>query len=207
MQESKIRLSTAERDLFGNAEMILTKNSILQKTTALLSDVQNVLLDEAPTSVCSASPPPKISKGENYLGLPYVILDYPRIANGAGLFFIRSMFWWGNFYSSTLQTAGTFKEDACTKLESAYDGLKENHYFAGIHQDPWIHHFDTANYQPISGLSKHAFTALLKELPHTKIAARWPLDEWDSAAGNLIKSWKFLTGVMNPGNGTLPADR
>ena len=103
MQGSKIRLSDAEKELFSNAQIILTKNSIVQKTVLLLEEVQAVLVNENSLRNYQISTSPKISKGENYLGLPYVILDYPRIANDDNLFFIRSMFWWGNFFSSTLQ--------------------------------------------------------------------------------------------------------
>lgn len=206
MQESKIRLSAAERELFGNTEIILTKNSILQKTTGLLSEVQNELPDEAPLFIRSASPPPKIAKGENYLGLPYLILDYPRIANGENLCFIRSMFWWGNFYSSTLQLAGKYKAINGDGLQSAYAALAEGNYFIGTGQDPWVHHFGEDNYQAIHSISKRTFATLLSTMPHTKIAARWPLSEWDSAAGNLIESWKFLAGMMNPNDDSGLAD-
>lgn len=197
MQEPKIRLSAAERKLFEDAEIILTKNSVLQKTTLLLSEVQDVLQEEAPTLIRTVSPPPKISKGENYLGLPYVILDYPRIANGDDLFFIRSLFWWGHFYSSTLQLSGKYKEEHQNNLQAAYDALAAQAYFTGVQQDPWVHHFEAGNYQAVNSLSKEAFALLLEEMPHTKIAARWPLREWDSAAMNLIKSWKFLTALLS----------
>lgn len=196
MHGSKIRLSPPEAALFGNAEMILTKNSVLQKTAALLGEVQNVLQDEAPSFIRTLSPPPKISRGENYLGLPYVILDYPRIAKGDDLLFIRSLFWWGNFYSSTLQLSGAFKQKHRAGPKNAYEILAGNTYFIGIHQDPWVHHFEADNYKAIQGLSKEAFALLVDEIPHTKIAARWPLQEWDAAAMNLIKSWKLLMALL-----------
>lgn len=199
MQGSKITLSPAERELFSNAEVILTKNSILQKTAHLLQTLQEQLYDEAPLFVKQTSSP-KISRGENYLGLPYMVLDYPRIANGENIFFIRSFFWWGNFYSSTLQLAGMFKEEHRQKLINSYKQLAEQNYFIGIKTNPWLHHFEADNYKAVQSLSKEAFALLLEEMPHTKIAARWPLKEWDSAATNLIKSWKLLVEILPTGN-------
>jgi len=196
MQGSKIQLSTPEMDVFCNAQIILTKNSILQKTVQLLSEVQNELLETASGFIRNASPSPKISRGENYLGLPYVILDYPRIAKGEDLFFVRSMFWWGNFYSSTLQLGGSFKERHGLKLEMAYPSLAAQDYFIGVNQEPWAHHFEETNFRKINALSAGNFAAVLEESPHTKIAARWPLQTWDSAANNLKDSWKFLTGLI-----------
>ncbi|GAA4752380.1 hypothetical protein [Flavisolibacter ginsenosidimutans] len=196
MQGSKIQLSTPEMELFCNAQIILTKNSILQKTVQLLSEVQNQLLETASGFIRNASPSPKISKGENYLGLPYVVLDYPRIAKGEDLFFVRSMFWWGNFYSSTLQLGGSFKERHLSVLEAAHQNLAAKDYFIGVSQYPWEHHFEETNFQKINGLSAGSFAAVLEESTHTKIAARWPLQTWDSAANNLKDSWKFLTGLI-----------
>jgi hypothetical protein len=108
MEDSKIQLSQSELDLFCNAEIILTKNRIIQKVIELLDVLQNKMVD-AKQSIASPlfNTSPKISRGEYYMGLPYVILDYPRESKDQNLFFIRSMFWWGNFYSSTLHISGS----------------------------------------------------------------------------------------------------
>lgn len=194
MQGSKIRLSPAEAELFGNAEFILTKNSILQKTVALLSHVQETLSEKNTTHRFASTP--KISRGENYLGLPYVILDYPRISNGDDLFFIRSMFWWGNFFSSTLHVAGRYKENNASSFALAFDELLLKKFSIGINSDPWQHHFEASNYKSISAMSKEEFAETIARQPHIKIAARWPLSEWDAAANILVESWLFLAGLI-----------
>ncbi len=193
MQGSKIRLSNAEMRLFEDAAVILTKNSILQKTALLLTNVQDALVVEAGRFAWTSSP--KISKGENYEGLPYVVLDYPRISKEDDLFFIRSMFWWGNFFSSTLQVSGAYAQAARTALAAAYEALSEQHYFVGINKDPWLHHFGEDNYQLIGSLTKEGFAKKLWEAPQLKIAAKWSLCDWDSASDKLIESWKFLAAL------------
>lgn len=194
MQGSKIRLSPSELSLFCNADIILTKNSIIQKTVTLLSYLQEQLTADKNHSTLFSSP--KISKGENYLGLPYVVLDYPRVSKGEDLFFIRSMFWWGQFFSSTLQLAGMYKKANVEKLSAAYHELALQQYYVGIQNDPWQHHFEESNYQKIEELSNHDFTTIIRQQPHIKIAARWPLTEWDAAANLLEQSWKTLTGLV-----------
>ena len=196
MQGSKIRLSDAEKELFCNAQIILTKNSIVQKTVLLLEEVQASLVDENILRNHQYATSPKISKGENYLGLPYVILDYPRIAKDDNLFFIRSMFWWGNFFSSTLQLSGEYKQRFSFNLINAYDLLKEDNYFVGISSNPWLHHFGEDNYKKINSLTKEAYVTILEEIPQIKIATCWPLYECDSAKNKLVESWKFLTALI-----------
>ena len=123
MEGSKIQLSMAEEELMNNAEIILTKNRVLQKIKSLLEEVQEKQQQYVENNKNSFkeelfSIPPKISKGENYLGLPFLILDYPRVSTNEDFFFIRSMFWWGNFFSSTLQLGGENKERLQMNLKS-----------------------------------------------------------------------------------------
>lgn len=191
MEVSKIRLSAAEMALVNDAQVILTKNSIVEKTIALLTGVQEMIALQ-PIAEAAYPTPPKISKGENYLGLPYVVLDYPRQANGHDLFFIRSLFWWGHFYSSTLQLSGRYKLQNLDKVIAGYSLFADNNYYAGVATDPWQHHFDNDNYKNISHLSPSGFADILQKAPHIKIAARWSLSEWDMAANHLTASWKLL---------------
>ena len=193
MQVSKIHLSPAETELMKDAQIILTKNSILQKIKLLLEEVQVMQ-----TSFVSASEnlsvhirnQPKISRGENYLGLPYLILDYPRETTGAGFLFIRTMFWWGNFFSSTLHVSGVYKLQYEENLTRFYP-LLENH-FIGVNSDPWIHHFENDNYRPVADLTQKDFENICKSLDHIKIAAKWPLDGWQVAPPELFANWKLL---------------
>jgi hypothetical protein len=80
---SKIQLSLFEMDLVNNADWILTKNGIIQKAKQLLLDLRekqqaHLQLQSPYIPAEVLKPSPKISKGENYQGLPYLILDFPR---------------------------------------------------------------------------------------------------------------------------------
>lgn len=198
MEGSKIHLSPTELELACNAQIILTKNTVIQKTIALFEVVQDAVTKEKKSYPASNifSVSPKISKGENYLGLPYVVLDYPRIAAHGNLCFIRTMFWWGHFFSSTLQFSGSYKEQCMGKIIASRELLSSAHYFIGVHADPWQHHFQETNYRKIDLLSPKEFEVVLHEQPHIKIAAKWPLNEWNLAATVLVKSWNVLAGLI-----------
>jgi hypothetical protein len=199
MEGSKIHLSEAELDLVLNAGVILTKNAILKKAFTLLGEVQERILQEKETNFSpnpTFSVSPKISKGENYLGLPYVVLDYPRISHDENLCFIRSMFWWGNFFSSTLQLSGIYKKKNIKKLGTSYQLFSTNHYFIGVNPDPWHHHFEATNFRSIDSMSPEEFGLVLDQQPHIKIAARWPLKEWNLAANALFQSWNLLVRLI-----------
>ena len=94
MERTKVKFSTEEAALMNNAAIILTKNRVIQKVYELFGAVSascEDLLRSAtlPEEVRSVSP--KISKGENYLGLPYVILDQPRYFSNKNVLAIRTI--------------------------------------------------------------------------------------------------------------------
>lgn len=198
MDAAKIRLSPTELELACNAEFILTKNTIIKKTVGLFEGLQKLLLVETHKTGMhpGLSVAPKISRGENYLGLPYIILDYPRISQQNNLCFIRSMFWWGNFFSSTLQVAGLYKEQCSERIISSYDLLASQNYFVGINEDPWNHTFEKNNYRQINLLTQKEFEIILQKQGHIKIASKISLNEWDVAAKKMYRNWNFLLELI-----------
>ncbi|MDQ3843352.1 MAG: hypothetical protein M3342_04985 [Bacteroidota bacterium] len=197
MKEAKIQFSMAEAELMGNTEVILTKNSILFKIKTLFEALQNEMtMAVQQHSEWRTHPyfemPPKISRGENYLGLPYLVLDYPRKFDSMNILAVRTMFWWGHFFSSTLQVAGTYKAELIDKIENAYTSLARRQYYIGINEDPWVHHFEEDNYRKIKELDKDTFLHYCRQYEYLKIAARWPLSDVHFVAEDLFDSWQFL---------------
>ena len=99
MDATKVRLSPEEEALVMRADWILTKNSILQKTMQLFATLQTEQQkwmesngNSWPVQIINSCP--KISRGENYLGLPWLMLDYPRMFNKEKVFAVRTFFWW-----------------------------------------------------------------------------------------------------------------
>ena len=203
MDEAKIQFSPAEMELMNNAGIILTKNRVLQKIKHLLEGVQEEMVHLAyrepaffDSEIFQASP--KVSKGENYLGLPYLVLDYPRHFDSVNIFAIRTMFWWGHTFSSTLHLAGDQKEALLPLIEEGYELLKEQHYSIGLNEDPWQHHFEEDNYRPIADMDKDSFIQYCRQYDHLKIAKQWPL--WDAHFVNedLVESWRLFLKLCFP---------
>ena len=99
MPGTNVELSKNELELVINSEFILTKNRIIEKVYnlfgALSESYKNTLLRHVNTLPVEAfTTSPKIYKGENYLSLPYVMMDYPRVFLMDDIFAIRSFFWW-----------------------------------------------------------------------------------------------------------------
>lgn len=179
-----------------DAGFILTKNKVLLKVRRLLEGVQQQMQAEVTgnsrlSGLELFAVPPKISRGENYLGLPYLILDYPRIFGTEHVLAIRTMFWWGRFFSSTLHLAGRHADAFRSHAGRAFPLLEDRH-FTGISPDPWQHHFEADNYRPVGAFTLQQWQQRLWEKPHIKIAAKWPLTDWPTAATDVLNNWKLM---------------
>lgn len=201
-EKTKITLSAKELELVCNKEWILTKQIIIEKVYQLFgglaASMQQHLTAKAdllPAPVMAIGP--KISKGENYKGLPYVMLDYPRYFSRDSTLAIRTFFWWGNFFSITLQLSGEYKQDAISSLQANFSFLQHNNYWVCINKEPWHHHFENDNYVPVQNLTAASFSAMLSREPFIKIAKQINLQQWD-AAGEFLE-YHFNEMVMLSG--------
>jgi len=196
--QTKIQLSAFEMDLLNNSEWILTKNRIVKKAQRLLEDVQaNILrhIKESsvnlPAEVIAISP--KISRGENYLGLPWLMLDYPRYFEKEKIFAIRTMFWWGNFFSTTLHLSGDYKKRCSAAIVQAYQALCQNEFHTCIHEDQWHHYFEKENYLPVRNFTPGEFEDHINERSFVKLSRQLSFLEWNNAPDLLSQSFKRIT--------------
>jgi len=200
--QSKIQLSLFEMDLINNADWILTKNGIIQKAKQLLMSLQDnqqnhlqSIFPYLPAEILK--PSAKISKGENYQGLPYLILDYPRLFDHKDIFAIRTMFWWGNFFSITLHLSGNYKTMFARRIIACYELLKETDFFICVHEEQWQHHFESDNYVQISKRNKDDFEYMISTGSFIKLANKISLRQWDDAQEILFQHFKQIIDVLN----------
>jgi len=199
MDMAKIRLSSAELELVSDPSLILTKNGIVKKAWSLLAELQ-VKQDEVldgntslPSEVLTN--PGKISKGENYMGLPYLILDHPRAFFRDGVLAIRTMFWWGNFFSTTLHLSGKYKKQFQEKIIANHDAFA-NDYSICINENEWEHHFGETNYSPVKRFDKSNFAREINERKFIKISKTVPFQQWETAVELLFIDFVFLLKKM-----------
>ncbi len=197
LQKTKITLSHKELNLVCDTDIILTKQAIIQKVYQLLGEVAELWQQHLSALEHGLPPslivnPPKIAKGENYKGLPYVILDYPRCFSKDNTAAIRMFFWWGNFFSINLHLSGTYQQAASPVLLQNFEWLQQNDYWICIHNTAWEHHFLADNFVLLNAVTKEEFAAKLAGDPFVKIAKKIPLKEWESVTSFMEQSFADL---------------
>jgi hypothetical protein len=176
---ANVKLSQAELKMVVDANLILTKNGIIAKVydlMGLLSLDYTAILEKTNLPDELMTLPPKISKGENYLGLPWVMLDQPRCFKGNDAFAIRTFFWWGNFCSITLQLKGVWLQRYRQVVDVLSRSENANEWFVCNNEDEWQHHFEADNYMPFASFDK----TINNKTIFLKLAKKIPLQEWDN---------------------------
>jgi hypothetical protein len=198
---SKVILSEAERRLIADADIILTKNSAIEKIVALFGE-----LAESYRSTCShllnTNPGhfgihPKISKGEKHRRLPWVILDYPRtFSKEQGHLAVRTFFWWGNYFSLHLQVSGTFLNPALLALSA--NKLPAG-WVAGLTNDPWELDFPGKTWLGINNKPADGDWYLI-------VSKKIPITGWETAGVVLCEDYTVLAEIMELVLSTKPVE-
>lgn len=117
----------------------------------------------------------KISKGEQYQGLPYVIADFPRLFSQEAVFAYRIMFWWGHYFSLTWHLQGQILDQYWPAICNAFplDQLPNDTVIAWD-GNPWQHAVSAPYYQSIKQV-----TLPTERPPFVKLAIVLPFEAAD----------------------------
>ncbi|HRE50151.1 MAG TPA: hypothetical protein PK339_01930 [Flavitalea sp.] len=197
MKEAKITLSAEELAIAQNADWLLTKNAIIEKVYHLFGLMSETLKAYEGNASFSSFPElflasPKIARGENYRGLPYVMLDYPRRFGKEDIFAVRTMFWWGNFFSVTLHLKGKYKKHFLPVLLKNMERLAAMDFMAATDEDEWRHDLLPEHYKKLAGLDAATCARVLGEKAYCKLTASIPLDQWNRLNASLPAYYREL---------------
>jgi hypothetical protein len=196
---TKVTLSDGQLAMASDKNIILTKRAVIETAATLFDGLIPLINENFKASVSHldsiTSSIPKISKGENYNGFPYVILDYPALFEKENIFAIRTMFWWGNFISITLHISGKYKkhfeENIFAKIKQAED------FFVCIAENEWQHNFEENNYKKVSAIDEAEMNAL-QQKKFLKIALKYELHHWNMMQSILPEGYKKINELLLP---------
>jgi hypothetical protein len=197
-------LTEEEKQLAFDAGWIYRKNSVIQKVMELLGQLQLQLAEHALTRTFvfpegCLQRGGKISKGERYKELPWVILDYPRYFVQENVFAFRTMFWWGHYFSCTLHLGGHIKEQYASALKEGYAQLAAAGFYVYLPEDPWEHDFENGNYKAVEAFTQQEWAALVGERKFIKLARPFPLQLWEKVIRETVACYTALLTIL--GNG------
>jgi hypothetical protein len=192
--QSKITLSETEFALVRNSEWFFTKATIINKVFSIFNTVLDTIrpmVEIHPAAI--SEPSPKIFKGENYKGLPWVMLDYPRLFSESDVCAIRVMFWWGNYFVITLHLKGKYKDAVVNSEGFNLPSLKRKGLYCYHNSFEWEHDLARENYIPVDELELLNFSEILTKYYHFKLAKAGKLEDWESSVDSITNAYiEFL---------------
>jgi len=192
------QLNDREFEIIQNKEFLIAKATAISKITGILSKTRKELkkfLSENSLLFpdISVFKTDKISRGENYLGLPYLVLDYPAVFSREGIFAYRTMFWWGNFFSATLHLDGDYLNYYRHKLINKLDELELLQIYIGIGDSPWQYHYEKDNYLLLSPEHKKH----IEDCTFLKLSKKINLKSWDKIPEISLSFYQQLATILN----------
>jgi len=192
-----MQLTEKELLILQDTDFLLTKVILLEKIARLFEYTREELKQCVENSNFSFPDGTdllkgKISKGENYKSLPYMVLDYPTLFSKNSTFAYRIMFWWGNFFSSTMHLEGialnNYKNSIVNNL---YMLLKDDVYIC-VGDTPWQYHYNEDNYLPLSKTHKDFIT----NCKFLKLSKKIELKKWNDVPNFSANFFVLLLSVL-----------
>lgn len=142
---------------------------------------------------------PKISRGENYLGFPWMVLDFPRYFKGKDTMAIRSLIWWGNALSVTLVLSGTYAQRFRLPLIQGLQRLElKEDLLVSVNPDRWQHHFGADNYHASRNTSELADYAgrSIEKSDFVKLCRPFSFEEWNHFPERMMESHRLFLPLL-----------
>ena len=204
MNDKLIKLTKEEEQTLANVEFFLYKKRAtekIQKQFHLLKDeihkelegCKNIIPDDADTITG------RIFKGENYKGLPYIMMDYPRLFNKNDVFAFRNMCWWGTHFSFTLHLSGAPLNTYRTKIAKNINHLEGKDVYYCVNDNPWQYHYEKDNYRSIDDFLKDSSLDIkenILERGFIKLSRRIPIQSWDQILITGPETFKMFMNIL-----------
>jgi len=181
-KDTKFSLGTEEMSLLANTHFFEQKRMVLNLIVQWLGELESTYMQIAGDHTLvvpkeALQKRGKISRGENYRGLPYLILDHPAYFSKQGIFAFRTLIWWGNPISITFHISGEYLQKFKMKLVAGLPKQNLTNLFICINTNQFEHHFESNNYILLHDfISKNGnLENLINERGFLKILHKMPL--------------------------------
>ena len=189
---ANVQLSAEELRLVSDPEWILTKNSIIRKVVEMFGGLSGVWRDLYPHES-----DPRVFKGEQYKGLPWVMLDFPRVFGKEDVLAVRTMFWWGNSFIVTLHLKGKYLRSYLSVINAHREELEAAGFRPGTAEDEWEHEHIPGEWAAINDrVDADGDGDMGGKRDFLKMSVTIGFDRWDSIEVLLTEKFAVLARVL-----------
>ena len=143
MQKSTFKLTKHELDFISDPIYMQMKQNLIRNFFDGMHGVGAWLMQKYYPNITRKF---KVTRGENYIDMPYIVLDVPQLSQENLTGTLRIMFWWGHYIS--LQYFTRVDADYLIKLNT----LKHKPYLLSIAENLFNNKLDDDEFMPINNL-------------------------------------------------------
>jgi len=193
MQKSTNKLTKHELHFAETKAYPKMKQAISEKIGNQFAQLGNQLIEKVELGNFSTPNEFKITKGENCALMPYLVLDYPKIAGTDFDIVYRTLFWWGHYFSlniiikqSLLQTNWINEIATIKKLRIL------------VSDNIWQNDMSKIPYYPVSKIIDNTERkAQLETLEHIRVSTVIKLRHQSSLNDTALDFYNGLTKKLN----------
>jgi hypothetical protein len=190
-------LKGREIEVISDTEFLLVKRSAINNIEILLSHTQEKLIEifknsKLPFPQKNDFSKGKISRGENYRGLPFLVLDYPALFSKDHIFALRTMFYWGHFFSVTLHLQGEPLEHYRDSIHDNFKDLLGKNIYCSVGDSPWEYHYGSDNYEQLS----KSHQDFIQKCSFLKLSKKIEIKDWKQLPEFAAEFFKMMLGVL-----------
>ncbi len=183
-QNTKIIPTNAELEVASDTNFFDVKRELTSKIVTTLERYGEKLLEEIIAPVLKKQGIQrigiKVSKGENFKGYPYVVLDCPRLFSTDTEVICRTIFRWGHGWSLHFTVQGKIFERVSSSL-SGFSSSLSNDWLLYTGENIWEQDVDSVLFVPTHSMPETALSHTIKQQKFYKIATQINLSnavEW-----------------------------
>ncbi|MEY4875427.1 MAG: hypothetical protein RL708_576 [Bacteroidota bacterium] len=184
-----ISLSDLQKSIWFNTDLFLHKKEITSKIYASSSTIiESIKTTSFCVNTALQFQNPKISKGENYNNLPWVMVDFPCIFSIKNIFAFRIFFLWGTEINFFFLLKGIFLNQYLPYiLQNIY---KEEFKDVLIcrHENLWQHHIDET-YTSIQSLNIEQIKLKIEQQGFLKLAIHKNANSIETVEQQALEAW------------------
>lgn len=143
MQKSTFKLTKHELDFISDPYWMSLKQKLIRTISDSMHGVGQWIMDEYYAGTALSY---KVTRGENYLDMPYLVLDAPQLKPNALEGKLRIMLWWGHYISLQL-----FVKPAVL-LNINTDTINSKNYLVLAGDQLFNNNLDTKDFIPLSAI-------------------------------------------------------
>lgn len=179
-QNTKFIPTNTELEVASDTNFFDVKRELTTKIVMTLEQYGEILLQEIISPMLQKQGIQrvgvKVSRGENFKGYPYIVLDCPKLQNTNTEIICRTIFRWGHSWSLHFTVQGKTFERINKSLPDFLNVLATD-WLVYTGENIWEQDTDSVFFVPMFSISEAAFTQTIKRQVFCKIATKINLSD------------------------------